>query len=159
MVRCHAVVITRMLFGLLLILVIAYSLLHRSAVSGSTMPITSILFLLGVACGIAGKLCVDSLGGSGYRWLIYWEALCLVHLFANLFPSILYRVLYGRVLAAHGKTAILLPYWIRRYGFYLMLMLVLPTMAGLLPFASLVDWKDHFFERIMILVSKAEHRG
>ncbi|XP_020704233.1 protein CPR-5 [Dendrobium catenatum] len=157
--RCHAVVITRMLFGLLMIVVIAYSLLQRSAISGSTMPITSILLLLGVACGIAGKLCVDSLGGSGYHWVIYWEALCLLHLFANIFPSILYFVLYGPVLVAKREKPVWLPYWIRRYTFYGILLLVLPTMAGLLPFTSLIDWKDHFTEKIMALISKAEQKS
>ncbi|XP_020575445.1 protein CPR-5 [Phalaenopsis equestris] len=157
MLRCHAMVITRMLFGLLMILVIAYSLLQRSA--ASTMPITSILLLLGFACGIAGKLCVDSLGGSGYRWVIYWELLCSLHLFANIFPSILYRLLYGHVLAAQSETPVWWLYRIRRYTFYVTLLLVLPTMAGLLPFGSMLEWKDHFSEKVRILVMKAEQNG
>ncbi|KAK8971264.1 Protein CPR-5 [Platanthera guangdongensis] len=157
--RCHAVAITRMVFGLLMILVMSYSLLQRSSVSQSTMPVTSILFLLGIACGIAGKLCIDSLGGSGYRWLVYWETLCLIHLFANLFPSLLYRALYGRILVTGGERAVRTPYWIRKYAFYCTLLLVLPTMAGLLPFASTSVWKDHFVEKAMALISTAERRG
>lgn len=157
--RCNAVAITRMVFGLLMILVISYSLLQRSSVSGSTMPVTSILFLLGIACGIAGKLCIDSLGGSGYRWLVFWEMLCLIHLFANLFPSLLYRALYGRVVVAGGERTDRTRYWIRKYTFYCTLLLVLPAMAGLLPFASTSVWKDHVVEKAMALISTVESRG
>lgn len=156
--RCHAVAISRLLFGVLMILAISYSLLQRSVLSGSTMPVTSILFLLGIACGIAGKLCVDSLGGSGYHWLIYWETLCLVHLFANLFPSVLYRALYGRVLVAQGEKHVRNWYWIRKYTFFGILLLVLPVMAGLLPFATIGVWKDHLIEKFMILIPSIERK-
>ncbi|KAG0492478.1 hypothetical protein HPP92_005876 [Vanilla planifolia] len=155
MLRCQAVAITRMLFGLLMILVIAYSLFQRSAVVGPTMPVTFILLLLGVACGIAGKLCVDTLGGNGYVWLIYWEGLCLIHLFANIFPSVLHRLLYGRVLEVQWEKAVVLPYWIRRNIFYSMLLLIIPAAAGLFPFASVSEWKEHFIKKMMLLVSES----
>ncbi|RVW55058.1 Protein CPR-5 [Vitis vinifera] len=58
-----------------------FRVLHTqvSASSKQTMPVTFIILLLGVVCGVAGKFCVDTLGGSGYHWLLYWEALCLLH--------------------------------------------------------------------------------
>ncbi|PKA56100.1 Protein CPR-5 [Apostasia shenzhenica] len=159
MLKCHVVVMTRMLFGLLMILVIAYSLFQRSVVSGTAMPVTFILLLLGIACGTAGKLCVDSLGGNGYQWLIYWEILCLIHLFANIFPSILYSALHGHVSVTQKEKARGVPFWMRRYIFYSLLLLILPTMAGLLAFASVMEWKEHFTEKITLLISRAEHEG
>ncbi|KAM0934015.1 hypothetical protein DsansV1_C33g0224311 [Dioscorea sansibarensis] len=148
MLRCHTVILTRLSFGLLMILVVAYSVFQRSATSGPIMPVTFILLLLGALCGAAGKLCVDTLGGNGYRWLVYWETFCLVHFLANVFPSVLYHVLYGPVSMTHSVKVIRLPYWIRRYTFYAAMLLVLPTSSGLLPFASFKDWKDHFSQNI-----------
>ena len=151
MLRCHFVALTRMSFGILMILAIAYLLFQRSAMSGPTMPVTFILLLLGGVCGFAGKFCVDTLGGNGYCWLLYWEVLCLLHFFASVFPSTFYHILYGPVSVSQGAKVIRLPYWIRRYTFYGILLLVLPTLSGLLPFASIHDWKDHFSEKIMLL--------
>nr|XP_019708641.1 protein CPR-5 isoform X2 [Elaeis guineensis] len=150
MLRCHLVALTRMLFGILMILSVAYLVFQRSAMAGSTMPVTFILLLLGVVCGFAGKFCVDTLGGNGYCWLLYWEGLCLLHFFANVFPSALYRILYGPVSVSRGAKVVRLPYWIRRYTFYGNLLLVLPTLCGLLPFASIHEWKDHFSEKITL---------
>lgn len=80
----------------LMIWAVAYSLLRRSASTRQAMPITFIL-LLGIDCGIASKVCVDTLGGSGYCWLFYWELLCLVHFLSNILPSVLFKILDGRV--------------------------------------------------------------
>ncbi|CAN4125567.1 unnamed protein product [Withania somnifera] len=85
---CQFQVLSRMLFGAFLILAIAYLLLQRSATSNQTMPVTFILLLLGVGCGFAGKFCIDTLGGSGYHWLIYWETLCLLHFFRMSVPRL-----------------------------------------------------------------------
>ncbi|KAG1363265.1 hypothetical protein COCNU_11G000920 [Cocos nucifera] len=156
MLRCHFVALTRMSFGLLMILAIAYLLFQRSTMPGPTMPVTFILLLLGVVCGFAGKFCVDTLGGNGYCWLLYWEVLCLLHFFANMFPSAFYHILYGPVSVSQGAKVVRLPYWIRRYIFYSILLLVLPTLSGLLPFASICDWKDHFSEKIMLWSSGNE---
>eukprot|EP00262_Sarcandra_glabra_P014696 TRINITY_DN4348_c0_g1_i1.p1 TRINITY_DN4348_c0_g1~~TRINITY_DN4348_c0_g1_i1.p1 ORF type:complete len:320 (-),score=22.14 TRINITY_DN4348_c0_g1_i1:167-1021(-) len=145
MLRCHVQVLSRMLFGVFMILAIAYLLLQRSAASRQTMPVTFILLLLGFACGFAGKICVDALGGSGYHWLLYWEALCLLHFFANVFPSALFCILHGPVSVAQGtEKAVRLPYWIRRFTFYSLMLLFLPVLCGLMPFASPLDWKEHF---------------
>ncbi|KAK9272132.1 hypothetical protein L1049_002502 [Liquidambar formosana] len=142
---CRVQVLSRMLFGVLMILAIAYLLLQRSASSKQTMPVTSILLILGVACGFAGKLCVDTLGGSGYHWLLYWEALCLLHFFSNICPSALFLVLYGPVTVSQGaKGSVIYPYWIRRFQFYAVVLLFLPLFCGLMPFASPGEWKDHF---------------
>ncbi|THU57773.1 hypothetical protein C4D60_Mb03t07070 [Musa balbisiana] len=139
--RCHFVVLTRMCFGILMILVIAYLVFQRSAMSGPTMPVTFLVMLLGVVCGFTGKLCVDTLGGSGYHWLIYWEVLCMLHFFANVFPSAFHNILYGPVAVTQGANTVRLPYWVRRYAFYILLLLILPTLSGLLPFASIKEWK------------------
>ncbi|KAK1591558.1 hypothetical protein Q3G72_009515 [Acer saccharum] len=145
-IKCQVQVISRMLFGFLMIITIAYLLLQRSGSSSrQTMPITFILLLLGFACGFAGKLCIDTLGGSGYLWLLYWESLCLVHFFANVWTSALFRILHGPVNVSQGmKGHTIVPYWIRRSLFYATMLLFLPLVCGLLPFASLGKWIDHF---------------
>lgn len=142
---CHVQVISRMLFGMFMILAIAYLLLQRSSVSTQTMPVTFIL-LLGVACGFAGKLCIDTLGGSGYHWFLYWEVLCLLHFFSNICTSVLFLVLYGPIGVSQegGKEKMMFPYWIRRFLFYTIVLLILPMICGLGPFASPAEWKDHF---------------
>ncbi|KAL5555876.1 hypothetical protein UlMin_038112 [Ulmus minor] len=147
-VSCQVQALSRMLFGVLMILVIAYLLLQRSSASKQTMPITFILLLLGFICGFAGKLCVDTLGGSGFHWLVYWEAMCLVHFFCNICTSTLFMMLHGPVTPSQEiKRNEKLPYWIRRCAFYGLLLVFLPIFCGLLPFASLGEWKDHFISR------------
>jgi uncharacterized protein YjeT (DUF2065 family) len=47
------------------------------------------------------------------------------------------------VSVTHKTKAVSLPYWARRYMFYVLVsLLVLPCLAGLLPFASPSDWKE-----------------
>ncbi|XVF58660.1 hypothetical protein PTKIN_Ptkin07bG0084100 [Pterospermum kingtungense] len=143
--KCQVEVISRMMFGVLMILVVAYLLIQRSATSKQTMPVTFILLLLGIACGLAGKFCVDTLGGNGYYWLFYWEILCLLHFLSNAFTSVLFLILHGPVNVSQGKRqSTLVPYWIRRSVFYSIMLLILPLLCGLVPFASLSEWKDHF---------------
>lgn len=146
MLKCQIQVLSRMLFGILMILAIAYVLLQRSSCSNQTMPITFLLLLLGVACGFAGKLCVDTLGGSGFHWLLIWEVLCLVHFFANAFTPVLFLVLHGPVNAAPElkERAVIFPYWARRVLFYTIVLLFLPLLCGLMPFGGAHEWKDHF---------------
>ncbi|XP_002528666.2 protein CPR-5 [Ricinus communis] len=144
--RCHVQVASRMLFGILIILAVAYLLLQRSATSRQTMPVTFILLLLGAACGFAGKLCVDTLGGSGFHWLLYWETMCLLHFFSNVCISTLFCILHGPLTVSRRTNYnSLCPYWFRRILFYAALLLVLPLCCGLLPFADPGEWKDHFF--------------
>lgn len=145
--RCHFVAATRMSFGILMILAIAYTIFQRSASSTTTMPVTFIVVLLGALCGLCGKLCVDTLGGSGYHWLIYWEMICMLHFFANVFPSAFYLILYGPVAVSEVASSARCPYWLRRYSFYTLVLLILPTSCGLLPFASVDEWKVHFTEK------------
>lgn len=146
MLRCYVVVASRMLFGVLMILALAYSLLQRAALSRQTpmLPVTFILLLLGVACGFAGKLCVATLGGCGYVWLLYWEVLCLLHYFANAFTPALFYVLHGPVSVTQDIEGVRLPYWIRRIAFYGTVLLILPMLCGLMPFASPLGWMRHF---------------
>ncbi|KAL4377295.1 hypothetical protein GQ457_02G016950 [Hibiscus cannabinus] len=141
--RCQVQVVSRMIFGLMLILAVAYLLIQRSGTS-KQMPVTFILLLLGIACGLAGKFCVDTLGGNGYYWLFYWETLCLLHFLSNVFTSVVFIILYGPVNVSQRTRHTLLPYWIRRSIFYSIMLVVLPLLCGLMPFAGLSEWRDHF---------------
>uniref|UniRef100_A0A0E0K5Q4 Uncharacterized protein n=1 Tax=Oryza punctata TaxID=4537 RepID=A0A0E0K5Q4_ORYPU len=140
--RCHLIAATRMSFGMLMILLIAWLIFQRSAMTGPNMPITFNVMLLGVLCGSVGRFCVDTLGGDGNIWLFFWEILCFIHLFGNSRPSLLYRMLYGPISVTDRTKAADLPYRVRRYTFYTVLSVILPCLAGLLPFASLSDWKE-----------------
>ncbi|XP_057492873.1 protein CPR-5 isoform X2 [Actinidia eriantha] len=142
---CQVQVISRMLFGLLMIVVITYLLLQRTLISTQAMPVTFIILLLGVACGFAGKLCIDTLGGSGYHWFLYWEILCSLHFFANTYTSALFLILHGSITVSQGRDRnTKFPYWIRRFLFYASVILFLPLLCGLVPFAGPGEWKDHF---------------
>ncbi|KAG9451136.1 hypothetical protein H6P81_011101 [Aristolochia fimbriata] len=144
LIKCHIVVLSRIMFGLLMILALAYALLQRWASSGQTMPITFILLLLGVVCGFAGKICVDTLGASGFWWLFYWEVLCLLHFSANVCTPVLFQILHGPIsVRREGEGKVWIPYRFRRVIFY-SLLFVVPVLCGLMPFASAWDWKDHF---------------
>ncbi|KAI3996297.1 hypothetical protein MKX01_026765 [Papaver californicum] len=146
--RCQIEVISRMMFGILMIMVIGYLLLQRSSSSKQTMPITIIVMLLGVACGFVGKLCVDTLGGSGFLWLLHWEILCLIHFFANICTSALFILLHGPVPVSEVTNInTKLPYWIRRFLFYAVILSV-PVLCGLMPFAGPREWIHHFFSRM-----------
>uniref|UniRef100_J3LHH3 CPR5-1 n=2 Tax=Oryza brachyantha TaxID=4533 RepID=J3LHH3_ORYBR len=147
--RCHFIAATRISFGMLMILLIAWLIFQRSAMTGPNMPITFNVMLLGVLCGFVGRFCVDTLGGDGNVWLFFWEVLCFVHLFGNSQPSLLHRMLYGPVTVTDRTKAVGLPYWVRRYTFYAILSIILPCLAGLLPFASLSDWNGHVVEYMM----------
>ncbi|GAB2226218.1 hypothetical protein Drorol1_Dr00022019 [Drosera rotundifolia] len=145
--RCQVLVLSRMLFGFLMILAVAYLLLQRAAAApNQTMPITFILLLLGTACGYAGKLCLETLGGSGYHWLVHWEILCAIHFFANICTPILFDILHGPVRPSQGmQNRVMFPYRLRRILFYLVVLVVLPLLCGLMPFASIREWREHFF--------------
>ncbi|KAF8019092.1 hypothetical protein BT93_H3845 [Corymbia citriodora subsp. variegata] len=151
MLKCQFQVLSRMLFGVLMILTIAYLLLQRSTTSNQTMPVTFLLLLLGAACGFAGKLCVDTLGGSGYHWLIFWETLCFLHFLSNIWVSRLFIILHGPISMAQGmrSNAVIVPYWFRQVLFYAAVLIFLPLLCGLIPFASPVEWKDHFSQLIV----------
>ncbi|KAL3728799.1 hypothetical protein ACJRO7_033388 [Eucalyptus globulus] len=141
MLTCQFQVLSRMLFGVLMILTVAYLLLQRSTTSNQTMPVT--FLLLGLACGFAGKLCVDTLGGSGYHWLFFWETLCFLHFLSNIWTSRLFIILHGPVPAPQGmrRDAVMVPYWVRQILFYAAVLIFLPLICGLIPFASPVEWR------------------
>jgi hypothetical protein len=126
-----------------MLLLIIWLIFQRSAMTGPNMPITFNVMVLGVLCGSFGKYCVDTLGGDGNIWLIFWEALCAIHLLGNICPSFLHHMLYGPISVAHRAKAVGLPYWSRWYIFFALVSLILPCLAGLLPFASLSDWMEH----------------
>lgn len=146
---CQVQVLSRMLFGVLLILAIAYLLLQRSTVSSRTMPVTFIL-LLSFACGFAGKLCIDTLGGNGYLWLLYWELLCILHFLSFIFSSFLFLVLYGPITVTQVvKEKTRFPFWLRRVLFHMIMLVLLPLLCGLMPFGSPSEWKNHFKLRVI----------
>ncbi|PPS01093.1 hypothetical protein GOBAR_AA19570 [Gossypium barbadense] len=147
--KCQVQVVSRMMFGVMLILAVAYLLIQRSGTSNQTMPVTVILLLLGIVCGLAGKFCVDTLGGNGYYWLFYWEILCFLHFLANVFTSMLFIILHGPVNISQRTSSTLLPYWIRRSLFYSIMLFILPLLCGLMPFAGLFEWKDHFLQLVL----------
>ncbi|PON50867.1 CPR-like [Trema orientale] len=154
---CQFQVVVRMVFGVLMIICVAYLLLQRSSSSKQTMPVTFIILLLAFACGFTGKVCVDTLGGSGYHWLLYWETICLVHFFCNVCTSTLFFLLYGPLNVSPGmKYDTRLPYWTRRFLFYGMLLVFLPMLCGLIPFAGLGEWTNHFLLRIADYMSATE---
>lgn len=143
MLVCEVTVAARMFLGLGVISVVAVSLLRKSVSSSSqAMPATILIVVLGGICGVAGKFAVDSLGGSGYHWLLVWETFCLVHTSAACFTSTLYRFLNGAPLSAtsrsHQQPYYVKP-WLRRLCFHVVIVLVLPTLAGLFPFARVRD--------------------
>lgn len=145
LLKCQIQALSRMLFGALMIGAIAFLLIQRSATSHQTMPVTFILLLLGVGCGYAGKFCINTLGGSGSHWLIYWEVLCLLHFFSNTFNSTLFFILNGPIRVAERvqEHNSVFPYWMRRSLFYATL-LFLPLLCGFMPFASPREWFNHF---------------
>ncbi|XP_061372608.1 protein CPR-5 isoform X2 [Gastrolobium bilobum] len=148
---CQVQLVSRMAFGVLIILGVAYLLIWRSATSSSqTMPLTFILLMLGIGCGCSGKLCVDTLGGSGYLWLLYWEILCMLHFLSVGCTSALYPILHGPVTTTPQtkKENVIFRYWIRRSLYYATMLAFLPLSCGLLPFASLGQWKDHFLLKV-----------
>ncbi|KAG2654327.1 hypothetical protein PVAP13_1NG487400 [Panicum virgatum] len=138
--KCNLIASARISFEVLMILLIAWLIFQCSAMTGPNMPITFNGMLLGVVCGWFGRKCVDTLGGDGNLWLVFWEALCFIHLLGNIRPSILHRMLYGPISVTNSTKAVRLPYWARRYAFYVLVSLILPCLAGLLPFAPLSDW-------------------
>ncbi|XP_019415856.1 PREDICTED: protein CPR-5 [Lupinus angustifolius] len=147
---CQVQVMSRMVFGVLMISAIAYLLVQRPTMTSQTMPITFILLLLGIGCGYFGKLCVATLGGNGYVWLLYWEGLCLLHFLCTVFTSTLYPILHGPVTASkttRGST--FFPYWIRQILFYATLFMFLPVFCGTMPFATLSQWRDHFLFKVL----------
>jgi len=146
--RCHFIAATRMGFGIVMIVAVAWLAFQRSSVAGTHMPVTFNFILLGVICGFAGRFCANTLGGDGNIWLICWEVLCSIHLLGNCYPSVLYRVLHGPISVSHTKEVVWFPYWIRRWIFYALLGFIIPALTGFLPFASLSDWLNHFSQEV-----------
>lgn len=142
LLKCQIQVFSRMLFGGLLIGAVAFLIFQRSA--SSHQPVTFMLLLLAFLCGYAGKFCIDTLGGSGNHWLVYWEPLCLIHFFANTFYPTLFTLLNGPIAVAEKvERNPIFPYWTRKLLFYLTL-LILPLLCGFMPFAGPKEWFDHF---------------
>ncbi|KAL1215460.1 Protein CPR-5 [Cardamine amara subsp. amara] len=139
---CRLRVWFQIFFGALMILIFTYIIIQRSSGAKQTMPVTFIVIILGIFCGLPGKFCVDTLGGSGKLWLLLWEVFCLLQFGSNVFTLALYRLLYGPVnVTQEIKPNTMVPYWVRRSLFGVIL-LVLPVMNGALPFATFGEWRD-----------------
>lgn len=135
-VVCHFTVTGRIVVGSLIVGIVTHSLLRRSVTNSSqAMPATILIIVLGGVCGFVGKVSVDSLGGSGTRWWVVWGMFCLLHALINCFTPTVYRLLHGS--STRPKSRFGPPFWIRRLAFHSTLVLVLPLLAGLLPFGTL----------------------
>ncbi|CAN5966524.1 unnamed protein product [Sphagnum jensenii] len=155
MLFCNLTVAARMFLGLGIISMVAATLLRKSVTSSSqAMPATILLIILGGLCGAAGKFAVDSMGGSGYHWLLVWESLCVIHASSTCFTPYLYWLLNGapqHTLDKQRQYYLLNP-WVRRLLFHGCLGLVLPAMAGLLPFAPFREVLRTIFSTCLTIV-------
>ncbi|KAL8475017.1 hypothetical protein ACS0TY_031444 [Phlomoides rotata] len=148
LLKCQIQVFSRILFGVLLIGAVTFLIFQRSASSHQTMPLTFIVLLLAGLCGYTGKFCIDTLGGSGNHWLLYWEPLCWLHFFSNTFNSTLFTLLNGPIpIAGRVERNPLFRYWMRKLLFYATLV-CLPLLCGFMPFASPGEWIDHFSDML-----------
>ncbi|CAN8277543.1 unnamed protein product [Cochlearia groenlandica] len=144
---CRVRVWVKFLFGVVMIFFFTYFVIKRSS-SGHNkqiMPVTLIVLLLGVVCGLTGKLCVDTLDGNGKLWLCLWEVFCLLHFMANVYTLGLCGLMYGPIEKARGgtKPKSLVPYWLRRGFAFVLVVLVFPLVNGLLPFATFGEWRNY----------------
>lgn len=162
---CELAVLFRMLLGFAAIAVIASTLVRNTVTSTSQVrPTTIIVLLLGLVCGCAGKFSVDTLGGSGFHWLVQWEIFCLLHVFCTSCPASLFQILNGPASIHVGieKKPRWFPLWIRKFAFHTVL-LVLPVMAGLTPFAPIREWAEHIslfiFDNVLVPMRKSVSSG
>ncbi|XP_010484292.1 PREDICTED: protein CPR-5 [Camelina sativa] len=144
---CRIRVWVQFVFGLIMLLVLAYFIMQRSSGRTQAMPISFIVIVLGIFCGLPVKVCVDTLGGDGKLWLMFWEVFCLFHLFANVFTLTLYGLMYGPIInvtqvTKSSRFKTLFPYGARRSVLYVVFIFVLPAITGLLPFATFGEWRD-----------------
>ncbi|CAN8251581.1 unnamed protein product [Cochlearia groenlandica] len=142
---CRLRVWVQFFFGILMIIGCTYLIIQRSSGAKQKMPVTFIVLFLGIVCGLAGKICVDTLGGDGKLWLLLWGVFCLVQFVSNVFTLALYGVIYGPMssVTQGTKRSRLVPYWVRRSFYFGMIMFVLPFANGLLPFATFGEWRNH----------------
>lgn len=85
----------------------------------------------------------------GREWIPLALVLGITMPFAFLFKYLhlgfVCRSLWAYWCASKGaKEKMMFPYWIRRFLFYSIVLLILPMICGLVPFASPAEWKDHF---------------
>ncbi|GBG89669.1 hypothetical protein CBR_g49522 [Chara braunii] len=148
-VLCQLAVACRILVGFLILSVSAWLVLRRNViVTAHERPVTSLFLTLGVFCGYAGKVAVDSSGGSGWHWLMIWQVLCVIHICANCHIGRVYRLLNGRWpdedeqarKTGDGRdeltlrAALSVPIWLRHLTLRVFLLGVLPLVASFLAF-------------------------
>ncbi|CAH2066845.1 unnamed protein product [Thlaspi arvense] len=131
--------------GVFMIIIFTYFIIQPSSSGTKQTTVTFIVLFLGFLFGLAGKFTVDTLGGNGKLWLYLWETFCILQLVAVVFTLATYRLIYGPITVAQGSRRCYpkVPYWARRSFFFGMIRFVLPSITGLLAFATFGEWRDH----------------
>eukprot|EP00850_Spirogloea_muscicola_P004371 SM000018S03736 [mRNA] locus=s18:1108823:1112968:- [translate_table: standard] len=142
-IGCQFAVMGYMLMAFVILAVIS---LQKNVETIQRQPATVLVLMLGGICAYFGKTAVDGVGARGSHWLACWWCLCGLHAFAIWNTQLLYRLLNGRPAehAAQPPQGKLVPTWLRKLAFHTMLVIVLPLLAGVLPFVPLEDLWRHF---------------
>eukprot|EP00850_Spirogloea_muscicola_P004612 SM000020S05962 [mRNA] locus=s20:103061:106886:+ [translate_table: standard] len=142
-IGCQFAVMGYMLVAFVILAVIS---LQQNVETIQRQPATVLVLMLGGICAYFGKTAVDGVGARGLHWLACWWCLCGLHAFAIWNTRLLYRLLNGRPAehAAQPPHCKLVPTWLRKLAFHSMLVIVLPLLAGVLPFVPLEDLWRHF---------------
>eukprot|EP00850_Spirogloea_muscicola_P017578 SM000152S01566 [mRNA] locus=s152:257160:260994:- [translate_table: standard] len=142
-IGCQFAVMGYMLMAFVILAVIS---LQQNVETIQRQPATVLVLMLGGICAYFGKTAVDGVGARGSHWLACWWWLCGLHAFAIWNTRLLYRLLNGRPAehAAQPPQRKLVPTWLRKLAFHTMLVIVLPLLAGVLPFVPLEDLWRHF---------------
>lgn len=107
------------------------------------MPVSKLFIGLGLVCGLSGWLAVGKLGGSRAAWLAVWEAWVALHIALSTAAHRLQRVgaraAAQQAAAGVAAAAAAGSMYERGHGWlpaamWVGLGLVLPTLAGTLPF-------------------------
>ncbi|GBG69762.1 hypothetical protein CBR_g4593 [Chara braunii] len=147
---CQVFITARILMGFLILSMAAWLMMRRNAVvTAHDRPVTSLFLTLGVVCAYAGKVAVDSAGGSGWHWLMVWEILCMIHIYASCHTATVYRLLNARYpeedeqsrkkdKGRHDEVTLRallsVPIWVRHFVLRLLLVVVLPLVASFLAY-------------------------
>ncbi|CAA7053048.1 unnamed protein product [Microthlaspi erraticum] len=131
----------QMNFPVLMILVVTYLIIRRSSATKQRMSSIFYLLFLPMVCGLSGKLFVDKVGGNGELWLSLWGRLCLFQYAAVRF--ITWAVFGLLTQGTKPKTMVMLLRWAHR-SIFIGLVLALPLINGLLPFATYSEWRHLF---------------
>eukprot|EP00271_Cylindrocystis_brebissonii_P002841 TRINITY_DN13616_c1_g2_i1.p1 TRINITY_DN13616_c1_g2~~TRINITY_DN13616_c1_g2_i1.p1 ORF type:complete len:958 (+),score=120.78 TRINITY_DN13616_c1_g2_i1:82-2874(+) len=93
---CHVMRTGHFVFGALLLIAGVSVVISRPPDDYQRRPVFGMIISLGLLCGLFGMKAVESVGGKGLTWLLFWELLCAIHTFAAWFPDILFLILHGK---------------------------------------------------------------